>query len=123
MANNVKFQSGLTATPAKGTIVAADEIAGALHQRMKLIHGGAGVNDGDVSRANPFPVTKDVIDYTLYYYDGSGNLQYKCENAVHGTATSATDWKITRFVWGTYGPTDKQILTGSVDGRGALGWV
>lgn len=121
MADNVEFQASLTATPVKGTVVGADEIASVLYQRMKLIHGEDGVNDGDISLANPLPVTKDV-PYSLYYYNGS-NLEYKCQHSVHGTATSATDWKITRYVWGAYGPTDKQMLPGSVDGRAALGWV
>jgi hypothetical protein len=43
-------------TPGTGAIVAADEIAGVLHQRIKI---GVGV-DGvavDVSSANPMPVT------------------------------------------------------------------
>lgn len=39
-----------------GSTVASDEIAGKHYQRMKLIHGADGVNDGDVSSANPLPV-------------------------------------------------------------------
>jgi hypothetical protein len=50
MADNVGY------TPGTGALVAADEIAGVLHQRIKI---GVGV-DGvavDVSSANPMPVT------------------------------------------------------------------
>ena len=100
MADNVTFQAGLTATPAKDTIVGAVEIRGVKYQRMT-----------------------GSFDYVLFYYDGSGNIEYKCEHPVHGTATSETDWRITRYVWVSNNLTDKQILSGSVDGRAALGWV
>jgi hypothetical protein len=43
-------------TPGTGAIVAADNIAGVLHQRVKLGVGGDGVAT-DVSAANPMPVT------------------------------------------------------------------
>lgn len=43
-------------TPGTGKTVAADEIAGALHQRVKITVGADGTNDGDVSSANPLPV-------------------------------------------------------------------
>jgi hypothetical protein len=49
----------LDVTPGTGATVAADEIAGALHQRVKITVGADGTNDGDVSGANPLPV--DVI--------------------------------------------------------------
>lgn len=39
-----------------GDTVAADDIAGIKFQRVKLIHGGDGVNSGDVSVTNGFPV-------------------------------------------------------------------
>lgn len=39
-----------------GDSVAADDIGGIKFQRMKLIHGADGVNDGDVSTANPLPI-------------------------------------------------------------------
>ncbi|MFO0449399.1 MAG: hypothetical protein ACK52I_12210 [Pseudomonadota bacterium] len=37
--------------------VAVDDIGGNKFQRIKLIHGADGVNDGDVSAANPLPVS------------------------------------------------------------------
>jgi hypothetical protein len=43
-------------TPGSGAIIAADDIGGALHQRVKVVVGADGVNDGDVSLANPMPV-------------------------------------------------------------------
>ena len=49
MADNV------TITPGSGASVAADDIGGVLYQRVKLIEGADGVNDGDVSSRNPLP--------------------------------------------------------------------
>jgi hypothetical protein len=50
MADNVGY------TPGTGATVAADEIAGVLHQRVKIGVGGDGVAV-DVSEENPMPVT------------------------------------------------------------------
>lgn len=50
MADNVGY------TPGTGALVAADEIAGVLHQRIKLGIGDDGVAV-DVSAANPLPIT------------------------------------------------------------------
>lgn len=49
MADNVGY------TPGSGATIAADEIAGVLHQRVKVGIGGDGVAT-DVSDANPMPV-------------------------------------------------------------------
>ena len=39
-----------------GDTIALDDIGGVKFQRVKLIHGADGVNAGDISTANPFPV-------------------------------------------------------------------
>ena len=52
MADNQTVFPGNTGT---SFIVAADDIAGVLYQRFKLTVGADGVNDGDVSLANPIP--------------------------------------------------------------------
>lgn len=39
-----------------GDSIASDDISGVKFQRIKLIHGADGVNAGDVSSTNPFPV-------------------------------------------------------------------
>jgi len=44
-------------TPGTGKTVSADEIAGVLHQRVKVTLGSDGINDGDVSSANPMPIS------------------------------------------------------------------
>lgn len=51
MADNVTLNSG-----SGGAIAATDDISGVHFQRIKLIHGADGTNDGDVSTANPIPV-------------------------------------------------------------------
>jgi hypothetical protein len=49
MADNIGY------TPGSGATIAADEIAGVLHQRIKIGIGGDGTAT-DVSEANPMPV-------------------------------------------------------------------
>lgn len=39
-----------------GDVIATDDIGGVKFQRIKIITGADGVNDGDVSSANPLPV-------------------------------------------------------------------
>ena len=46
--------------PGTGDTVAADEIGGKKFQRIKLIHGADGVNEGDVAGDNPLPVSVQV---------------------------------------------------------------
>lgn len=46
--------------PGAASVVAADDIGGTKYQRVKLIHGIDGVNDGDVAKTNPLPVTTDT---------------------------------------------------------------
>jgi hypothetical protein len=54
MADNVAI------TPGTGATVGADEIGGILFQRVKVIVGADGTNNGDVSSANPMPVSGTV---------------------------------------------------------------
>ena len=66
MADNVGY------TPGTGATVAADEIGGVLHQRIKLTLGADGVSDGDVSSSNPLPVSVGgVIDISGTITDGT----------------------------------------------------
>lgn len=51
MADNVGY------TPGSGATVAADDVGGVLHQRVKLTLGADGVSNGDVSASNPIPTT------------------------------------------------------------------
>jgi len=43
-----------------GDVVAADDIAGVKFQRVKLVEGADGANDGDISSANPLPIEGTV---------------------------------------------------------------
>lgn len=58
MADNVAITAGT------GTTIGADEIAAVKYQRIKMILGADGTNDGDVSSANPMPVTGTVTATT-----------------------------------------------------------
>lgn len=42
---------------AGGSTFASDDISSVQYPRVKLIHGADGTNDGDVSKANPMPMT------------------------------------------------------------------
>ena len=59
---------------------------------------------------------------TLYYYDGSGNLEYMCQNVVHGMPLSSETWIITKMTYGANGVTNRERLVGSVDNRAVLAW-
>ncbi len=52
MADNTTLNTGTG-----GDVIATDDIGGVKFPRTKLVHGADGVNDGDVSDANPLPVT------------------------------------------------------------------
>lgn len=48
---------GVPYTPGSGVTIASDDIGGAQYQRIKVVIGTDGTNDGDISAANPMPVT------------------------------------------------------------------
>ena len=50
---------------AGGDTIALDDIGGVKFQRVKLIHGADGVNAGDVSTANPFPVVAKTDEMNI----------------------------------------------------------
>lgn len=52
MADNVTLNVG-----SGGDVIAADEISSAKYQRVKIVEGADGVNDGDISASNPLPVS------------------------------------------------------------------
>jgi hypothetical protein len=51
VADNVAITAGA------GTSIGSDDISSVQYQRIKLIHGADGTNDGDVSNVNPLPVS------------------------------------------------------------------
>lgn len=46
-----------TATP----VIATDDISSVHYQRIKLVHGADGTNDGDVATGNPLPVRSRMV--------------------------------------------------------------
>lgn len=52
MADNTTLNTGTG-----GDTIATDDIAGVKFQRVKIVIGADGTNDGDISAANPIPVT------------------------------------------------------------------
>lgn len=52
MSDNTRLNRNQT----EGDVIGTDEVDGVKYQRVKLIHGGDGVNKGDVSITNGFPV-------------------------------------------------------------------
>jgi hypothetical protein len=85
MADNVGY------TPGEGASVAADDISGHLFQRVKLALGADGVNDGDVSAANPVPVTGSVTVGNFPAQIGLTDAQLRASAVpVSGTVTANT---------------------------------
>ena len=69
-------------TGAGGDTIASDDIGGVKFQRVKIVEGADGINDGDVSASNPLPV--EIIGTpTVTANAGTGTL------AVSGPLTDA----------------------------------
>jgi hypothetical protein len=78
-------------TPGEGASVAADDIGGNLFQRIKLTLGADGVNDGDVSAANPVPVSGAVTVSNFPAQTGLTDAQLRASAVpVSGTVTANT---------------------------------
>ena len=89
MADNVGY------TPGSGAIVAADDIGGVLHQRVKLALGADGTNDGDLSASNPMPVTGSVSVTTATPLDVTASTPLEV------TASTPLDVDVTNVVEAT----------------------
>lgn len=97
MADNTTLNAGTG-----GDVVASDDISSVKYQRIKLIHGADGTNDGDVSRANPLPVAQ-AFSTRSDTYTAAGNgttvdvsLKPHKDFAlqVKGTSAAATAWNV-----------------------------
>lgn len=71
-------------TPGSGDTVGADDIASVKYQRVKLIIGQDGTNDGDVYSSNPLPVTGTVTANA-----GSGTLAVSLASVPSHAVTNA----------------------------------
>ena len=56
MADNTTLNAGTG-----GDVIGADDISSVKYQRVKLIHGVDGTNDGDVATTNPLPVKRPLV--------------------------------------------------------------
>ena len=56
MSDNTQVINPAAIPNGDGDIIATDDIGGVKFQRVKVIHGDDGVNDGDASHANPLPI-------------------------------------------------------------------
>lgn len=97
MADNTILNAG-----SGGVTVGDDDISGVKYQRIKLIHGVDGTNDGDVARTNPLPVSEYFASRSDTY-TGAGNgtsvdaSTKPCKNfslQVKGTGAAPTAWNV-----------------------------
>ena len=81
MAENVAI------TPGSGDVVGADDISSVKYQRVKIIQGADGVNEGDVSSSAPLQVTlaNTGANATAVVVDGSASTQ-----PISGTVTATS---------------------------------
>jgi len=77
MADNIQLNSG-----SGGDVIGSDDIGGVKFQRIKLIHGADGVNEGDVSPSEPLPV--QIIN------TGRTERRFYAVAAASGTTTTET---------------------------------
>jgi hypothetical protein len=59
-------------TMSGGDTIASDDIGGVKFQRIKIIAGADGVNDGDISKTNPLPVLAIDTDRTVIAFWANG---------------------------------------------------
>lgn len=62
------MSDGISGTPGVGIVIAADDIGGSQYQRIKLVHGVDGVNNGDVAPSNALPVALGVAIEAQFQY-------------------------------------------------------
>lgn len=85
MADNVV----LSAAVGTGDTVAADEIASAKYQRVKITLGADGVNDGDVSSANAMPISHAALTELAAAIDTEVQVDVVSSALPSGAATAA----------------------------------
>lgn len=79
MADNTTLNAGTG-----GDVIGSDDISGVKYQRVKLISGDNGVNEGDASQNNPYPVS-------LHAYTSDFAPQYKADAAQGGNIDIMAD--------------------------------
>ena len=100
MADNTTLNAGTG-----GDVIASDEIGAAKYQRIKLIFGSDGVNTGDVSPANPFPVvlatvsSNPVIATTTSLFCNVASVQSIAGGTTALTLFSTTTTRCGASIW------------------------
>ena len=61
--------------------------------------------------------------YSLYEYDGSGNLVYMGQHYTHDAATTDENWRVYKYTYGADGITRIEKLEGAWDDRSLLAWI
>ena len=90
MADNANLTEG------DGTLVSgADDIGGVKFQRIKVIHGADGVNDGDVSSSNPLPVDGSGVTQPVSGTVSVTGVATAANQATANSSLSSIDGKIT----------------------------
>lgn len=64
MADDVIFSTTTKTGMPNNTSIAADEISSVKYQRVKMVLGANGTNDGDVASGNPMPVGGSILGAT-----------------------------------------------------------
>jgi hypothetical protein len=73
-----------------GDVIATDDISGVKFQRVKLIHGADGTNDGDVAATNPLPV--EISNANLVSTDNSSSTPLTGGATFTGTGEDVSDY-------------------------------
>lgn len=97
MADNTTLNTGTG-----GDVIASDDISSVKYQRVKMIHGADGTNDGDVSRSNPLPVTEAFSTRSDTFtvsgngttVDASTKPHKNFSLQVQGTGAAASAWNV-----------------------------
>ena len=120
MADNVAI------TPGSGATAAADDIGGVLFQRVKVVHGADGVNNGDVAASNPLPVAGygelveaiEALRMAMQSLTRSGMALVMPDSAgrIPVLATSASGFSVT-------GTVTSNIGTGALAGLTQIGGI
>lgn len=83
MADNTTLNTG-----SGGDVIATDDISSVKYQRIKLISGADGTNDGDVAKANPLPV--------MIRHDSRTFVQFWALGVASGTTGTETAITLTK---------------------------
>jgi hypothetical protein len=85
MADNTTLNSGTG-----GDVIASDDISSVKYQRIKLIHGADGTNDGDVATGNPLPVRERMVTVQTDVTRPADTTAYAVNDAISDSTSAPT---------------------------------